>query len=121
MGVPRTPIQLELHNNVVLARGVDNPGLDVTNRLIEFASEQSELLHSLDGFILKSRSPSCGTESVKLYSAAIMSKTGTGIFARTIMQLYPALPVASESNLTDSDSLINFIDRVTAYQQARMV
>ena len=46
------------------------------------------------GYILKSDSPSCGMERVRVYgSSGIPSKSGVGIFARALMDRLPLLPV----------------------------
>jgi len=121
MSIPRPPIQLEQLGGEIHARGVNNKKLDVTAKLTAFSLQQSTLLQSLDGFIFKSRSPSCGTREVKLYSDGKISTTGTGIFARAIMQQYPDLPIVNEDDLTDAHACNTFIQRVATFQQARVV
>ncbi len=56
----------------------------------------------LCGYILKSDSPSCGMERVRVYGESGMpSKTGVGIFARALMDRFPLLPVEEEGRLHD--------------------
>jgi uncharacterized protein YbgA (DUF1722 family) len=75
-----------------------------------------EQISNLSGYILKSKSPSCGMERVNLFdSNEIPSKRGVGIFAAQLMQLYPNLPVEEEGRLNDSNLRENFIERVFVY------
>ncbi|MEO0108425.1 MAG: DUF523 and DUF1722 domain-containing protein [candidate division WOR-3 bacterium] len=56
----------------------------------------------VDGFILKRRSPSCGTKEVKLYprnARSGASGTGPGIFAAAVMLRFPELPIENEGRL----------------------
>lgn len=55
-----------------------------------WAKARLDALAELDllGYILKSDSPSCGMERVRIYRATgIPSKDGVGIFARALMEL----------------------------------
>lgn len=56
----------------------------------------------LDGFILKSRSPSCGFKDVKVYDSPRPdsgSKPGTGIFGAAVLRHYPGTPIEDEGRL----------------------
>ncbi|HEY7678682.1 MAG TPA: DUF523 and DUF1722 domain-containing protein [Candidatus Methylomirabilis sp.] len=72
---------------------------------------------NLCGYILKSKSPSCGMERVRVYGEGGMPhKAGTGIFARTLLDRFPLLPVAEEGRLHDLALRENFIERVFCYR-----
>ena len=64
------------------------------------------------GFILKKDSPSCGMERVKVYEGHGTTKDGVGVFAQTMMERFPALPVEEEGRLGDAVLRENFIQRV---------
>jgi len=82
-----------------------------------------QLAHmDLSGYILKSDSPSCGMERVRVYGGSGMpSKTGVGIFARALLDRLPLLPVEEEGRLHDLPLRENFIERVFCYRRWRDV
>jgi len=74
----------------------------------------------LSGYILKSDSPSCGMERVRVYGASGMpSKTGVGIFARALLDRFPLLPVEEEGRLHDLPLRENFVECVFCYRRWR--
>jgi len=76
----------------------------------------------LCGYILKSDSPSCGMERVRVYGESGMaSKTGVGIYARALMDRFPLLPVEEEGRLHDLPLRENFVERVFCYRRWRDV
>ena len=73
----------------------------------------------LSGYVLKRDSPSCGMESVKIYGRqGAPAKSGRGIFAASLMERFPALPVEEEGRLGDPRLRENFVERVFAYSKA---
>lgn len=99
MGSPRPPIRLVEGPEGLRARGVDDPAVDVTDALREAGRRQT----GLRGFILKSRSPSCGVGDTDVFSpgGGLVSPAGYGVFARSIVDATPLLPVADETALRD--------------------
>ena len=74
----------------------------------------------LSGYILKSDSPSCGMERVRVYRpSGIPGKDGVGIFARALMDRFLLLPVEEEGRLHDLPLRENFIERVFCYRRWR--
>jgi uncharacterized protein YbgA (DUF1722 family)/uncharacterized protein YbbK (DUF523 family) len=74
----------------------------------------------LSGFILKSKSPSCGVERVKVYHENGMPQmNGRGVFAAELIRRYPFLPVEEEGRLNDPSLRENFVERVFAYHRLR--
>jgi uncharacterized protein YbgA (DUF1722 family)/uncharacterized protein YbbK (DUF523 family) len=72
----------------------------------------------LSGYILKSDSPSCGMERVRVYRpSGIPSKDGVGIFARVLMERFPLLPIEEEGRLHDLPLRENFVERVFCYRR----
>jgi uncharacterized protein YbbK (DUF523 family) len=79
-------------------------GTDLTQAMDTYARARVGALGGLSGYILKRASPSCGMERVKVYpDAGMLSRSGTGLFARRLMDAYPRLPVASSAT-SDVDS-----------------
>ena len=122
LGVPRPPIRL--------VEGRPAPRLvepesseDLTERMESFARERlAELQEAdLDGFILKSRSPSCGTERVKVFGQDEKQvRNGIGIFARVLLQAWPDLPLAEDCSLEDPDRRRDFFKNVLHRHWRRM-
>lgn len=97
-------------------------GIDHTKRMQKWAKGRVDELASekLCGFIFKSNSPSSGLERVKVYNQSGMAaKTGIGLFAKTVVERFPELPVEEEGRLRDARLRENFIERVFAYARWR--
>jgi uncharacterized protein YbgA (DUF1722 family)/uncharacterized protein YbbK (DUF523 family) len=118
LGMPREPIRLEGNPGQPRAIGVRNRGLDVTEALSAYGRHMAQQLNDISGYILKSRSPSCGMERVKVYKEGHSpSKQGVGLYARALMEALPLLPVEEEGRLGDPAIRENFVERVFAYRR----
>ena len=118
LGIPRPPIRLVGTVENMRAVGVKNPDLDVTERLRTFAHQTVHQLGEVSGYVLKSKSPSCGMERVKLYGdKGMASSHGVGIHAGVVLRSLPNLPVEEEGRLRDPVLRENFINRVFCYQR----
>jgi uncharacterized protein YbbK (DUF523 family) len=114
LGVPRAPIRLIGDPHAARAVGVDDPTLDVTDRLSAYGARMAVELDGISGYILKSRSPSCGMEGVEVFASVA---TAAGLYARAFMDLQPLLPVEEEGRLADPALRENFIERVYDYRR----
>ncbi|MDH3692665.1 MAG: DUF523 and DUF1722 domain-containing protein, partial [Gammaproteobacteria bacterium] len=119
LGVPRQPIRLVAEADAHRAVGVRDETLDVTDDLIQFAHRTSPKLSKVSGYIFKSKSPSCGMTRVKLYprDGLMPNRDGVGLYARTIMEIMPNLPVEEEGRLNDPVLKENFVERIFVYQR----
>ena len=116
MGTPRQPIRLVGDVRNPEAVGVKDQGLNVSQPLRDYGKKTAGNIHELSGFILKKDSPSCGMERVKVYNGKGMpERSGTGLFAREIMEAHPLLPVEEEGRLNDAELRDNFVTRVYVY------
>ncbi|HEX7320880.1 MAG TPA: DUF523 domain-containing protein [bacterium] len=101
LGVPRDPIRIvSVKGGYRLVQPAT--GLDVTKRMEKKCREILGALPVVDGFILKSRSPSCGLRDVKIYAtpdSAVPAGKGTGFFARAVVKRFPELPIEDENRL----------------------
>lgn len=125
MGIPRPPVRLvrgPAGRSLMLAQPDD---ADWTERMEAYADKRALALarEELSGFVLKSKSPSCGMERVKLYdgpeATGAPARTGVGLFARALRRRLPNLPVEEEGRLCDADLRENFLERVFAYARVR--
>jgi len=123
LGVPREALRLV--GDAVAPRLVTiTTGVDHTERMRTWARARAAALREmdLDGYVLKSKSPSCGMERVRVYTRAGMpSRTGSGLFARALMDALPRLPVEEEGRLNDPRLRENFIVRVFSHHRWRQL
>jgi uncharacterized protein YbgA (DUF1722 family)/uncharacterized protein YbbK (DUF523 family) len=97
-------------------------GKDWTHAMQSWARKRLRGLaaHDLCGYVLKSNSPSCGMERVRLYgSTGMPERSGTGIFAAELLRRFATLPVEEEGRLHDARLRESFIERVFAYRRLR--
>ncbi|MBI4582410.1 MAG: DUF1722 domain-containing protein [Planctomycetes bacterium] len=122
LGVPREPIQLVRRDGEVRLVSV-NSEKDLTGAMRRYAARRVKQLEDLDlsGYILKSRSPSCGMERVEVHreKGEPPAKSGRGLFAEALLSRCPLLPVEEEGRLEDLKIRENFIERVFAYRRLR--
>jgi uncharacterized protein YbgA (DUF1722 family) len=75
----------------------------------------------LDGYVLKSRSPTCGVHGIARYGEAGQpaDHRGRGVFAQRLMAAFPLLPVEEEGRLNDDLLREAFAERVFAAARLR--
>lgn len=113
LGIPRPPIRLVHDHTGTRVRGIADPSLDVTDRLLTYAGEVAPQLQDLSGYIFRQGSPSCGMERVTVYHEdGTPLDAEAGMYARRILELCPELPVEEEGRLMDSRLRENFVERV---------
>ncbi len=88
--------------------------IDLTERMRAFANERVAALAALglSGYVLKSDSPSCGLEAVRVANA---ERTGRGLFADALLAAWPELPIVDDRRLEDPEQRAAFAERVQAY------
>jgi uncharacterized protein YbgA (DUF1722 family)/uncharacterized protein YbbK (DUF523 family) len=121
LGVPRPTLRLEREEDELrlVEKGT---GRDLTAAMRRFAARRSRELEGQDlcGYVLKSRSPSCGMERVRTHDArGGPAPGGRGIFASMLLEAFPELPVEEEGRLHDPVLRENWVERVFAYRRLR--
>lgn len=97
MGVPRPPVELIKVQDNLFALGIDDRQLDAGPALCQSSRDFLSGELSLNGFILKSRSPSCGFGSTPIHDGlGNPIDAGNGIFAELLQQYFPAIPIVEE-------------------------
>ena len=120
MNVPRPAIRLVKQNDSIRLVESDKAENDYTDTMKDVSARYVSGLNHISGYILKSKSPSCGMERVNLYNEkGYPEKTGIGLFAFELMRSNPHLPVEEEGRLHDARIRENFIERVFAYHRWR--
>ncbi|MEO5339375.1 MAG: DUF523 domain-containing protein [Magnetococcus sp. MYC-9] len=110
LGVPREPMHLEGDPDHPRLRTLYS-GRDMTH-LVEHWCRQ-HIAHGsagLEGYLLKSRSPSCGLTQVPVGSGdGRPAQPGMGILPRLLRSARPNVPIAEGDLLQDGESLWRFL------------
>ena len=109
LGVPRQPINLYRNDgriNVIQ----DETGLDLTEALERASDEFLSKQDSVDAFILKSKSPSCGLGTTKIRLGDSF-EIASGLFAQKAMEKYGDAVFVDESGLAEK-GVEGFLRRV---------
>ena len=121
LGVPRPPIRLEgLPEDPRLVEPAS--GADLTGRMLAYGESRSNALQAfgLDGFMLKSRSPSCGLRGVKVVADGGRTvRRGKGLFARALGDRLPGLPLEEAERLADPALRESFVERLLCRHRLR--
>jgi uncharacterized protein YbgA (DUF1722 family)/uncharacterized protein YbbK (DUF523 family) len=104
LGVPRDPVRLLLkEDNLVMIQ--PKTGHDCTQEMTDFAEEYLSGLKHVDGFILKSQSPSCGLFQTKYYHSAKKGApkldNGPGLFGKAVLNKFPTKAIETDGRLTN--------------------
>jgi len=123
MGTPRPTIRLvEEEDGLHLV--APSTGEDFTESMATFSSAKVAELQKLDldGYVLKKSSPSCGLERIKVYRGEMPSrKDESGVFAKRLLEDWPALPIEEDGRLNDPRLRENFIERVFSRNRWRVL
>jgi uncharacterized protein YbgA (DUF1722 family)/uncharacterized protein YbbK (DUF523 family) len=117
LGTPRETIHLIQTDAEVRLQSTKSK-TDLTRRMRSFARKRVIELteRGIRGYILKKDSPSCGMERVKVHQPKGPAKRhGRGIFAQSLMESCPNLPIEEEGRLCDPRLRENWVERVFAY------
>ena len=123
LGTPRDTIRLVDRNG---STRLVQPSTeeDLTEKMERFAADFLGRLGPVDGFVLKSGSPSCGTASIKVYQKAQRSpsvRTEAGMFARHVLEQFDDVAVETEGRLRDFDLRHHFLTRLWALADLRQL
>jgi uncharacterized protein YbgA (DUF1722 family)/uncharacterized protein YbbK (DUF523 family) len=114
MGAPRPTIRL-VDDGDQTRLVAPKTGEDFTRRMSAYSKKRVRELAALDldGYVLKKGSPSCGIERLPVFGdKGVLRRDGVGVYADTLMRLWPHLPIEDEGRLNDAGLRENFIERV---------
>lgn len=114
LGVPRDPIRIVLVNG---EQRLLQPStcIDFTDRMRSFAESFLNSLDEVDGFILKSGSPSSGFKNVKIYPKMEKSSSvakGPGFFGKAILEKFSYLAIEDERRLLNPRIKEHFLTKL---------
>ncbi|WP_225991671.1 YbgA family protein [Actinomadura montaniterrae] len=123
LGAPRPAMRLRTDGHLVTRDG----GHDHTEAMAALAERRLPGLADIDGYVLKSRSPSCGLFKLPRHASGRpgertdgqpVDREGRGVFAALLLEAYPDLPVEESGRLNDPVLREHFVERLFA--QARL-
>jgi len=123
LGVPREPVRVVQKAKTVRLMQPAT-ARDFTEEMQTFTEGYLSSLEGVDGFLLKSRSPSCGIKDVKLYpgieKTGVIGKT-SGFFGGDVAKRFPSLPIEDEARLGDWRIREHFLSRIFMQADFRRV
>lgn len=118
MGIPRPAVRLSGNPLNPRLIEVKNPLQDYTESMLDFAESYMNQLGNISGYILKSKSPTCGWKRVKIYQDKGQAPlSGQGLYTKVLREKYPCLPIEEEGRLNDPHLRENFIERLFIYKE----
>ncbi|HNS33220.1 MAG TPA: DUF523 and DUF1722 domain-containing protein [bacterium] len=121
LGAPRIPVRL-LQDGDSLRMVQLKTEIDLTEKMLDFGENFLSQLENIDGFILKSKSPSCGISGVKVYSSTEKKppvRRDKGLFGGMVKERFPLVPLENESRIMDPDIRDCFLRSVFALAELR--
>ena len=123
LGVPRQPIRLITLKNREQKLVQPSTGEDLTERMQRYCSSFLMGLDDVDGFLLKSRSPTCGlTDSYRFLdekSPSPLPMRGPGLLGEAVLARFSDLAVEDEVKLGDPGVLEHFLTKLYTFARFR--
>ena len=116
LGVPRPKIQLVETGGLITCMDESTHTLDYTDKLSSCCDQQMQWLSQINGYIFKTKSPSCGLSKVKTDHQGVIKADGRGIFAQRLLELLPHLPTIEEDQFDIIERRSRFLRAVLDYQ-----
>jgi uncharacterized protein YbgA (DUF1722 family)/uncharacterized protein YbbK (DUF523 family) len=125
LGTPRESIKLVKEDDAAPLRLIQQAtGRELAKEMTEFAEEFLLGLTKVDGFILKSKSPSCGMKEVKIYKGVekgSASVKGSGLFGKMVIEKFSNLAVESEGRIKNFNIRQNFLTKLYLMKNFRVI
>ena len=121
LGVPRDPVRLI--SDVEEKRLVQpNTGKDFTKEMLDYSEDFLTKNSDVDGFILKSKSPSCGLKETRIYTGIDDHSTrgkGAGFFGNEVLKRHPRKAIETEGRLRNYQIREHFLTKIYAFADFR--
>ena len=123
LGIPRKPIKLiQTDNNMLLYQ--PDTKLELSKKMNVFSKKYLTNLNKVDGFILKSASPSCGISTTKIFSdkkTLEHSIKGSGLFTNNIQTIFPNHPLIEDEELENAENRKHFYTSIFTLAEFRNI
>lgn len=114
LGVPRNPVRIVMiEGEPRLFQPADQ--LDHTDKMTQFSLGLIPKLQQIDGFIFKSKSPSCGLASVRYFKSIQspeVAKSGPGFFSQAVLKAYANYPITDEGRINSERAWEHFLTQI---------
>lgn len=97
---------------------------ELGKEMVEFGEEFLLSIPKVDGFILKSKSPSCGIKEVKIYKGTqkgSASVKGRGLFGESVIVKFPSLPVEDDGRVKNYNIRQHFLTKLYIMKNFRVI
>jgi uncharacterized protein YbgA (DUF1722 family)/uncharacterized protein YbbK (DUF523 family) len=123
LGIPREPVRVV---NINGEHRLIQPATkrDFTEIMRQFKEKYLSSINNVDGFILKSRSPSCGIKDVKVYSNKgdnIVLERSSGFFGGAVLDKFPYLAIEDEGRLSNFRIREHFLTQIYTFASFRKI
>ena len=123
LGVPRDPIRLLSLRNGERRLVQPSTGTDLTEREQHYCGSFLMGLDQIDGFLMKSRSPTCGLRDVPIYleetSESPLPNKGPGLLGEAVLARFSDLAVEDEVRLYDPGIAEHFLTKLYTFARFR--
>jgi uncharacterized protein YbgA (DUF1722 family)/uncharacterized protein YbbK (DUF523 family) len=125
LGTPRPTIRRLTDGRLVSA----DEQADHTAAMTALATRRIGGFDDLDGYVLKSRSPSCALQGLPRYASLPgdrsdgqpVDRRGRGLFAEQVREALPLLPMEEDGRLNDPGLREHFVERIFAQARVRLL
>ena len=125
LGTPRDPINL-IHEKNKKILYQSNTNKDLTNEMMNFTNNYLKKIKKIDGIILKSKSPSCGIKTTKIFSQNEVSKIvskefSTKVYLKNRRILESKLTAIADGRLSKNREKIGIYTNKTNFEASMTV
>ncbi len=124
LGTPREPIRLIAAGSDRLRLIQPTTGRRLTQEMRRFSTRFLHTLPAADGFILKSRSPTCALRDARRFPGPAGKRPagrGPGLFAQAVFRKFPRLAIEDEARLADPARREHFLTKLFTLASFRRV
>ncbi|TDC79954.1 DUF523 and DUF1722 domain-containing protein [Actinomadura sp. 7K507] len=124
LGAPRPTMRLRTDGRIV----TKDETADHTRAMTALANDRILDIADVDGYVFKSRSPSCALLNLPRYASGLpgertdgqpVDRHGRGVFAALVTDAFPHLPAEEDGRLNDPVLREHFVERVFAHARIR--
>jgi len=116
LATPRQPIHIIQKNGLQLMQ-VNPPHNNLTQQMEKWFHHNKKQLTLYAGFVLKSKSPSCGHQTTLHYKENNKPIFSDGIFVYLLKKLHPTVVIIDEIDILQTDKCAKFLTLVNANQK----
>ncbi len=114
LGTPRDPVRV-VAGDAGWRLIQPTTRLDLTQRMAVFSQSYLDSLAAVDGFILKSRSPSCALKDTQIHPSIEKGGVvgmGSGLFAQAVLERFRHVAIEDEDRLTNPGIREHFLTQL---------